>query len=101
MNKVAVGLDFARLLCISYPLLSVVTLVQNCADGEKETGQLEREKVDPSPTTHSSSGSGSSFGEPASPDLVGSDKLTPSNVQVLEFASSLRSSFILMILVMQ
>ncbi|XP_013603669.1 PREDICTED: U-box domain-containing protein 32 isoform X1 [Brassica oleracea var. oleracea] len=50
-------------------------------DGEKETGQLEREKVDPSPTTHSSSGSGSSFGEPASPDLVGSDKLTPSNVQ--------------------
>ncbi|CAN7099273.1 unnamed protein product [Brassica rapa subsp. narinosa] len=55
-------------------------------DGEKDTGQLEREKVEPSPTTHSSSGSGSSFGEPvgpepASPDLVGSDTLTPSNVQ--------------------
>ena len=92
MNKVAFGLDFARLRCISYPLLSVVTLVRNCADGEKDTGQLEREKVEPSPTAHSSSGSGSSFGEPvgpepASPDLVGSDTLTPSNLQVLESLS--------------
>ncbi|KAF3512391.1 hypothetical protein F2Q69_00005439 [Brassica cretica] len=55
-------------------------------DGEKDTGQLEREKVEPRPTTHLSSGSSSSFGEqvgpePASPEVVGSDTRTPSNVE--------------------
>nr|VDC96029.1 unnamed protein product [Brassica oleracea] len=59
---------------------------KNCADGEKDTGQLEREKVEPRPTTHLSSGSSSSFGEqvgpePASPEVVGSDTRTPSNVE--------------------
>ena len=65
----------------------MVTSLQNCADGEKDTGQLEREKVEPRPTTHLSSGSSSSFGEqvgpePASPEVVGSDTRTPSNVEV-------------------
>ncbi|KAG2326847.1 hypothetical protein Bca4012_035752 [Brassica carinata] len=55
-------------------------------DGEKDTGQLEREKVEPRATTHLSSGSSSSSGEkvgpePASPELVGSDTLTSSNVE--------------------
>ncbi|KAJ4897515.1 U-box domain-containing protein 32 [Raphanus sativus] len=55
-------------------------------DGEKDTNQLEREKVEPRRTTHLSSGSSSSFGEqvgpePASPEVVGSDTRTPSNVE--------------------
>lgn len=67
----------------------MVTLLQNCADGEKNTGQLEREKVEPRPSPHFSSGSGSSFGEqvgpePAGPELVGSDTLSTSNVEVGE-----------------
>ncbi|KAJ0228665.1 Serine-threonine/tyrosine-protein kinase [Hirschfeldia incana] len=55
-------------------------------DGEKETGQLEREKVEPRTSTHLSSGSSSSCGEqvgpePAGPEVVGSDTRTPSNVE--------------------
>ncbi|KAF8091745.1 hypothetical protein N665_0436s0008 [Sinapis alba] len=58
-------------------------------DGEKDTGQLEREKVEPRATTHLSSGSSSSFGEqvgpePASPELVGSDTLNSSNVEEMK-----------------
>ena len=93
MNKVALCLGFARSRCILCPLLPVVyclcmvTLLQNCADGEKDTGLLERGKVEPRPTTHLSSGSSYSFGEqvgpePASPEVVGSDTRTPSNVEV-------------------
>lgn len=72
---------------ISFICLCMVTLLQNCADGEKDTNQLEREKVEPRRTTHLSSGSSSSFGEqvgpePASPEVVGSDTRTPSNVEV-------------------
>ncbi|CDY37899.1 BnaA06g19180D [Brassica napus] len=59
---------------------------KNCADGEKDTSLLERGKVEPRPTTHLSSGSSYSFGEqvgpePASPEVVGSDTRTPSNVE--------------------
>ncbi|CAH2064762.1 unnamed protein product [Thlaspi arvense] len=55
-------------------------------DGEKDTSQLEREKVEPRPTPDSSSSSGSSFGEPvgpepAGPELVSSNTLTTSNVE--------------------
>jgi len=62
-------------------------LLQNCADGEKDTGQLEREKVEPRAPPHFSSGSSSSFGEPVgpepvSPELVDSDTLNTSNVEV-------------------
>ncbi|CAH8267949.1 unnamed protein product [Arabidopsis lyrata] len=58
-------------------------------DGEKDTGQLEREKVEPRATPHFSSGSSSSFGEPVgpepiSPELVDSDTLTTSNVKEKE-----------------
>ncbi|ESQ45635.1 hypothetical protein EUTSA_v10010130mg [Eutrema salsugineum] len=54
-------------------------------DGEKDSGQLEREKVEPQPIP-SSSGSGSSFGEPVGPEpigpeLAGSDTITTSNVE--------------------
>lgn len=92
MNKVAVGLDFACSLCILFLCYQLylslrVTLLQNFADGEKDTGQLGREKVEPRPTPHVSSGSSSSFGEPVgpepvSPELVDSDTLTTSNVEV-------------------
>ncbi|CAN8254857.1 unnamed protein product [Cochlearia groenlandica] len=37
-------------------------------DGEKDSGRLDREKVEPRPTPHYSSGSGSSFGEPIGPE---------------------------------
>ncbi|KFK34196.1 hypothetical protein AALP_AA5G113900 [Arabis alpina] len=55
-------------------------------DSEKDTGQLEREKVEPRPAPHLSSSSGSSFGEPvgpepAGPELVGSDTSSTSNVE--------------------
>ncbi|XP_018441275.1 U-box domain-containing protein 32 isoform X2 [Raphanus sativus] len=48
-------------------------------DGEKDTSQLEKDKVEPRPAP--SSGSGSSFGEPVGPELVGSDTLTTSYVE--------------------
>ncbi|VVB09626.1 unnamed protein product [Arabis nemorensis] len=55
-------------------------------DSEKDTGQLEREKVEPRPAPHFSSGSGSSFGEPvgpepAGPESVGSDTSSTSNIE--------------------
>uniref|UniRef100_A0A1J3JZ13 RING-type E3 ubiquitin transferase n=1 Tax=Noccaea caerulescens TaxID=107243 RepID=A0A1J3JZ13_NOCCA len=61
-------------------------------DGEKDTGQLEREKVEPRATSNVSSGSGSSFGEPvgpeppagpdpSGPELACSDTLTTSNTE--------------------
>ncbi|XP_023639222.1 U-box domain-containing protein 32 isoform X2 [Capsella rubella] len=58
-------------------------------DGDKDTGQLERGRVEPRPPPHFSSGSSSSFGdpvgpEPVSPELVDSDTLTTSNVEEKE-----------------
>ncbi|XP_010426410.1 PREDICTED: U-box domain-containing protein 32-like [Camelina sativa] len=58
-------------------------------DGDKDTGQLEREKVEPRPLPHFSSGSSSSIGEPVgpepvSPELADTDTLSTSNVEEKE-----------------